>query len=180
LASDVFISHSTADAVIAQEVCAALEQTTPAIRCWIAPRNIGGGQAWPEAIVTGIDESRAIVVVLSRSSNASTEVLREVERASKQRKGVVPFRIEDVEPAGALAYFLSLTQWVDAVRPPLAPRLLQLTESVHLILDGRVAVEVHPQDGRPITSFEEVDLEDFTRRRGRRGRFRRLFEDRIG
>jgi hypothetical protein len=176
--SDVFISHSSADAEIARAICAALEQADPRIDCWIAPRNIRGGESWPEAVVTGIDGSRGIVVVLSRSSNGSLEVVREVERASKQGKGIIPFRIDDIEPAGALAYFLSLTQWINAARPPLQPRLDELAFAVQLMLDGRVTIEVDQDDGRPKTTFEEISPDDFTRRRRRRGRLRWLFEDR--
>jgi hypothetical protein len=173
VSQDVFISHSTSDAAVALEVCDALERA--AVSCWIAPRNIEPGQSWPEAIVKGLDASRVVVVVLSRASNDSGEVLREVERAAKTQKTIVPVRIDDHDVSGGLAFFLSSTQWFDAVRPPLQPRLDHLAAAVRSILGSAVtpAVALPPKPGPP-----EVDLDDWRRSGRRRRRFARLFDDR--
>ena len=51
---DVFISYSTKDKVIADTVCAKLEENN--IRVWIAPRDVPPGSNFAEAIVNAINE----------------------------------------------------------------------------------------------------------------------------
>ena len=41
---DVFLSHSTQNKTVADAVCATLERR--GIRCWVAPRDIPGGENW--------------------------------------------------------------------------------------------------------------------------------------
>jgi hypothetical protein len=169
----VFISHSRENAVDAREVCEALEGGKD-VRCWIAPRDIRGGQSWPDAVILGLEQSHVVVILLSESSNESPEVLREIERASKLHKTVVPFRIEDVEPAGGLAFFLSSAQWVDGFRPPRTRALAELVRQVRWALAAPTPpVKEESEDKPPV----EVDLRDFDTKRPR-GRFARLFEDR--
>jgi hypothetical protein len=169
----VFISHSRDDAAEAREVCEALERGDD-VTCWIAPRDIRAGQSWPEAVITGLEQSHAVVVLLSESSNRSPEVLREIERASKLDKAVVPFRIENVEPTGGLAFFLSSAQWVDGFRPPRTRSLDELVRQVRSALDAPLPPAAETPYVRPPV---EVDLRDFAAKRPR-GRFARLFEDR--
>jgi TIR domain len=171
----VFISHSTKDAGIARAACKELEGA--GIGCWIAPRDIVPGQTWSGAIVAGIDVSRVLLVVFSSHANASPEVVREVELASRKRKPLLALRVEDVAPSGDLAYFLSATQWLDAFPPPLQPRLAQLVTVVTTLLGlERPAAPVDPV---PEDDFVEVDLDDFGQSGGRRaGIVDRLFRDR--
>ena len=172
---DTFMSHSTSDASVAQIVCEALEAA--GIGCWIAPRDILPGQTWSGSIVEGIVGSRVVLVLLSAQSDASTEVLREVELASRHRRKIVAVRIDDVAPSGDLAYFLSATQWFDAFPPPLRPRLAELVEVVraHLGIEERTLPEESTQE----PEFVEVDLDDFGRRdRRRAGLIDRFLRDR--
>jgi hypothetical protein len=171
--ASVFISHSSADSSRAREVCETLEREED-ISCWIAPRDIRGGMSYPQAVMTGIERSRIVVVVVSESSNRSPEVLREIERASRLRREIVPFRIEDVEPSGGLAYFLSSVQWVDGFRPPAQRGLGDLLGAVRSAL-GAPAQEA-PQTDERADPFEEVSLDDFGKRAPRF--LRRLLEDR--
>ena len=172
----VFISHSTSDSDIGREVCEALEAAS--IGCWIAPRDILPGQTWSGAIVRGIGESDLVIVLLSAQADSSVEVLREVELASRGRKQLLAVRVEDVAPSGDLAYFLSATQWFDALRRPIQPSLERLVEVVreHLGAEPLVAAAQEP----PESGFVEVDLDDFGRSggRGRPGFIQRLLEDR--
>jgi hypothetical protein len=54
------------------------------------------------------------VLVLSAHTNGSQAVLAEVGAASKRKKPIIPFRIEDVQPTGALEFYISQTHWLDA------------------------------------------------------------------
>ncbi|MBV9142205.1 MAG: toll/interleukin-1 receptor domain-containing protein [Pseudonocardiales bacterium] len=171
---DVFISHSSRDAAVAREVCVALE--TVGLRCWIAPRDITPGQTWSSAIVTGLDSSRVLVLIFSRHADASGEVLREVERASSTGKRIVTFRIENVTPSGGLAYFLSATQWLDAVRRPLRPSLEQLVTGLHVLLETELPARTASE---PPPEVPEVDLDHLGRSVARKGGWLdRLLRDR--
>jgi len=125
-AHDVFVSYSSHDKPIADAVVARLEQA--GVRCWFAPRDIVPGAIWSEAIVGAIQTSRVMVVVFSGQTNASRQVLREVERAMANDVVVVPFRVESAEPSGALAYYLASEHWLDAVTPPLEGHIDQLAQ----------------------------------------------------
>ena len=56
---DVFISHSSKDANIANAICNTLEANN--IKCWIAPRDIRPGSDWAESINNAIENSKLSV-----------------------------------------------------------------------------------------------------------------------
>jgi hypothetical protein len=113
---DVFLSHSSQDKALADELCAALESRK--LRCWLAPRDIAPGAEYGAAILDAIETSAVVVLILSAHSNASPQVLREVERAVSNGITVLPLRTETVAWSKSLEYFLSATQWVDAFTAP--------------------------------------------------------------
>ena len=141
---EVFVSYSQRDKPVADAVVARLEQA--GIRCWIAPRDVLPGRVWGEAIVDAIGSSRLMVVVLSGEANHSRQVLREVERAVAFDTVVVPFRIESVEPTGAMAYYLSSEHWLDAMTPPLEAHIGRLVDVAHALL-GITPPATEPSEG---------------------------------
>jgi limonene-1,2-epoxide hydrolase len=108
---DVFISHSTKDVEVAEELCARLERE--GISVWIAPRDVRPGRKYGEEILNAIEGTRATILVLSESSNASVHVHHEVERAISKGKSVFPVRVANVPPARAIELFISSSQWID-------------------------------------------------------------------
>ncbi len=88
----VFISYASQDAALAQKVCAALEAA--AILCWIAPRDVVPGTLYADGIVGAIDESRILVLILSKEAVASAQVGRELERAASKRHPVIALKAE--------------------------------------------------------------------------------------
>lgn len=131
-AHDVFVSYSQQDKAVADAVVARLEQDGS--RCWIASRDILPGTSWGEAIVDAIAASRVMVVVMSGNTNRSRQVVREVERAVAGEVIIVPFRIEQVDPTGALAYFLAAEHWLDAITPPMERHIQRLSRTVQALL----------------------------------------------
>lgn len=129
---EVFISHAHRDQTVAGLVCQALEQQH--IRCWIAPRDIGVGEIWDDALVRGISDSRIVILIFSSGTNESKHVKREVHMAFEKGKTVIPFRVEDVKPEGGLEYMMVGVQWLDAVVPPLDRHLKALADRVTAIL----------------------------------------------
>ena len=84
---NVFISYAKEDKDIAYFICDALENN--GIRCWIAPRDILPGASYAKAIISAIKTAQKLVVILSRSSNNSHFVMKELERAVSDK----PFKI---------------------------------------------------------------------------------------
>src|ERR1051326_9615138 len=109
---ELFISYSSRDAMVATAICKALEGA--GLTCWIAPRNITPGQTWSEAIIDGLNGAEVMVLLYTAASNASPQVLREVERAVNKRLGLIAFRIEDVAPSKAMEYLVSVSHWQNA------------------------------------------------------------------
>ena len=107
-----FISYAKADAKKAEAIAKALE--SKGFKCWIAPRDVKPGAAYGDEIIRGIESARSFVLVLSKASNDSGFVAREVERAVSKKKPIFPVRIADVQPAPSLELFISGTQWIDA------------------------------------------------------------------
>ena len=131
---DVFVSYSHKDKPVADAVVAGLE--SEAIRCWIAPRDVTPGTTWGDAIVDAIEDSKVMVVVLSGNSNQSRQVIREVERAVAKGVIIIPFRIENIDPTGAMALFLYAEHWLDALTPPVERHIDKLQTTIQLFLSG--------------------------------------------
>ena len=130
MAHDVFVSYANHDKPIADAVVAGLE--SKGLRCWIAPRDIMPGTSWGEAIVSAIEGSRFMVIIMSKNANRSNQVVREVERAVSNNVIIIPFRIEQIDPTGAMAYFLSTEHWLDAITPPLEAHIQKLGNTIQL------------------------------------------------
>ena len=76
---DVFISHSSIDANIANAVCHKMEEN--GIRCWIAPRDVNPGDDWASSITNAIKSSKVFVLIFSDNSNNSGQVSKELTLA---------------------------------------------------------------------------------------------------
>ncbi len=138
MAHDVFISYSAKDKASADAVCAVLERNR--IRCWIAPRDIVPGAEWGPSIIRGISGAKALVLVLSASSNKSRPVVREAERALNRGLPIIPFRIEEVQPSEELEFFVSASHWLDAFTPTLEAHAENLARKVKLLI-GEAEIE---------------------------------------
>ena len=124
----VFISHSSKDKAIGDEVCRFLEAN--GISCWIAPRNVTPGKNYGAAIVEAIDECAVFVLILTSESNKSGQVVREVERAANANAVIIPLRAEAVQPSRDLEFYVSSSHWLDATEKPLAKHLGQLLDAI--------------------------------------------------
>jgi hypothetical protein len=144
---EVFISYSSKDKKWADAACAVLEKHK--IRCWIAPRDITPGTEWGASIISGMDGSKIMVLIFSTHANQSAQVRREVERAIGKGLIVLPFRIEDVSPEGAMEYALSNTHWLDGFTPPLERQFGLLARSCNALLGRDVGPMESPAEAKP-------------------------------
>jgi len=132
MAHDVFISYSSKDKTAADAACAFLE--SKGIRCWMAPRDVVPGLEWGAAVVQAISQSKLLLLIFSANSNASPQIVREVERAVSRGLPIIPMRIEDVKPTHSLEYFINTPHWLDAFTPPLQLHLAYLSDVIaHLL-----------------------------------------------
>jgi len=125
---DIFVSYASPDREVAFRIVGFLEEQ--GIACWVAPRDVPPGVEYGQAIIEGIEQSRALVLILSDQSNDSQFVRKEVERAVSKTKPVLPVRIREVTPSGSLEFFISSAQWVDAWKSPMEQHLLPLVEAI--------------------------------------------------
>ncbi len=109
----IFVSHSSKDALKANELCLAIESQGD--RCFLAPRDIRSGYEYASEIINGIDESDAILLLLSADAVASPHVLREIERAVSKGIPVIVYKLEEVQLSKSFEYFLMSHQWLDGM-----------------------------------------------------------------
>jgi TIR domain len=160
MAHDIFISYAMADKATADAACAALEKE--GIRCWIAPRDVLPGIDYAEAIIEAIERSKGMLLIFSSQANRSNQVKREVERAVHHGIAIIPFRIEAVEPARSLEYYISSPHWLEAMTPPMEQHLIQLTSTVKLLLNRSVRAETQAQGFRQSFTQHPPDGPDQT------------------
>jgi hypothetical protein len=154
MAHDLFVSYSQPD----REAAFALVQRLEArgISVWIAPRDVSPAADWAAEIIDAISSARLMVLVFSGSSNDSSQVRREVERAVHKQLPILPFRIEDVLPSKSLEYFLSTQHWMDAFPLPLEPHIDRLCNHLDAAL-GRQTAQDAPTERRPSRVAEPTD-----------------------
>ena len=138
MAHEVFISHSSKDKAVTKAIFTALE--TAGIKCWIAPRNINPGQEWPEAIVNAVTSSRAMVLIFSKNANHSKDVAKETFLAINMGIDLIPIKIEDTEPIGAMQYYLADRKWLDATDQPVEEKIKELLELIRPLIPVAAAM----------------------------------------
>lgn len=128
----VFISHSTTDAPIVEEVCHKLE--ADGTKCWLAKRDALSGESYPRSIMQAIRDAGALVLVFTEHSNRSKHVHREIERAISFSIPIIVLRVENIPLAEELEYFISLNHWLDATARPISPSLNTLSRRLSDLL----------------------------------------------
>jgi hypothetical protein len=167
MCAEVFVSYSSEDESIADEICIGLEANN--IECWMAPRDIDAGSDWPEAIQRSIKNSRAMVVVFTEGANASRQVSREITLAINYDLKIFPFKLCKMLPTGSLEYLLSTTQWIDGTLPPLKERIYTLAAQIRalLFIEQSAKSEHSTKSGAtvgPVPGLSLVVAERLTRR----------------
>ena len=142
LGISAFISYASEDREKAHEICKSLEGR--GATCWIAPRNVRAGREYADEIVTGIERSACIVVLLSQAANTSAFVCREVERAVANHKPIFPVRIEAVMPDAGLELFISGTHWLDAWEGDWDDHMRRLARDVADLTAGAFGAPARP------------------------------------
>lgn len=124
----VFISYSNLGAVVANQICEQLEGKS--VKCWIAPRDIQPGSNWAGSIMKAIKSSKVLLLLLTKDSNESEQVMREVERAVNLKLRVICLRLENIDLSDHLEYFISAVQGIAAFDKPLEKVLEDLYQII--------------------------------------------------
>lgn len=117
-----FISYSSPDKNIADNLCAKLERQ--GVKVWYAPRDVNG--AYAAAIAAAISQATHFIVILSQNSMHSEHVLNEIDLAFQRLPDSIkfkPLRIDESLFTPSFKYYLSRQHWMDAIIPPLEERL---------------------------------------------------------
>ena len=125
-----FISYSSKDKNVADNLCAKLEAR--GLKCWYAPRDINRDN-YAQAIVEAIGECTHFVVIISENSLRSEHVLNEIDLAFNETSRHIqfkPIRIDNEELCDAMKYYLSRKHWMDATIPPIEKRLEEFADKL--------------------------------------------------
>jgi len=145
MAGDVFISYATAQRPLAEQLRTVLNGA--GLSSWLAPDDVPASADYAEAILTAINGSRLVLLVLSVAACASPHVLREVERAVSKRVPVLAIRVEQLTLTASLEYFLSASQWFDATAAPLPTHGDAIVALAKAILSGTPAAAAGSSGG---------------------------------
>lgn len=106
----VFISFSSIQTDEAERICEMLENNN--IKCFISTRDLMAGEEYAAQLLYNIDKADAMVLLLSKDSNDSPHVLREVEYAVSHDTPIIVYQYEEVELSKSMEYFLMTHQWI--------------------------------------------------------------------
>lgn len=107
---DVFISHSSTDAELAQRICARLENQ--GISCWIAPRDIRVADRYALECLRGVAETEALILLASEKALGSVQVLSEIEQAHKRAHPIYTILIPPARVQGEVDFYISRLHWL--------------------------------------------------------------------
>lgn len=111
--SDVFLSHSSKDSEIAENLCAFLEER--GLYCWMAQRDVPPESHRATSINMAVTDSKVFLIICSENSAVSNHVARELSLAkTKKDVSVIAYKIDDSRFSGTLEYHLADAQLVTA------------------------------------------------------------------
>ena len=112
----VFLSHSHADAPLAARVSEALQRS--GLEVWDTDVNVLPGDNWAAAVARALEESEAMVVLLTRDAINSPYVRREIEYAlgaKRYSNRLIPVAVGDRErlPTHEIPWIVRQLPWVE-------------------------------------------------------------------
>src|SRR5687767_1454069 len=111
---DVFVSYSRQDNEKVQALTSKLRSA--GVRLWMDVRNIDGAAMWGEEIVNAVAKSKVLLLLVSKTSVTSQNVVKEVLLASERKGHILPVDLEPTEIPGSLKYALAGIQHIEYFR----------------------------------------------------------------
>ena len=111
----VFVNHSHADAPLAARVSEALRRS--GLEVWAPDLNLLPGDNWAAEVARALEESEAMVVLLTPAAIDSPDVRRNIEYAlgaKNYSNRLIPVVVGDPErvPAGKIPWIVRRMPWV--------------------------------------------------------------------
>jgi serine/threonine protein kinase len=122
----VFVFCATQDEAAGEAVRASLENN--GLKCFLSSPGLTPVESSASRVSEAIRDARLFLLILSQQSNRSPEVRQQLENAAHFKLPLLAFRLEPVQPADDLSYFLSEKCLVDGFEGPLEayiPNLLR-------------------------------------------------------
>src|SRR5580704_6009751 len=128
LSRSAFLSHASADAALAQQLCSDLEAR--GVRCWISPRDLIVGNEYADEIVRGIESTEALILLASPAAVVSSNVLNEVEQAHRLHRKLLTVMVGKPDISRQLSYYIARLHWIEASGASLAGVAERLAQAV--------------------------------------------------
>ena len=172
---DVFISYSTKDHNQADTVRSILEKN--GIKCWMAPRDIPTGSNYTKEIPIAIRGCQVFVLILSRNSQNSHWVLKELDSAVNCGKVILPFMLENCQLNDEFNFLLTGAQRYEAYQKK-ADTLQSLITRIRAITNSQPEESTQTPPPRPMKEKDiylgsaqcpacsGIDLEELTKKTG--------------
>ncbi|MBQ8826763.1 MAG: toll/interleukin-1 receptor domain-containing protein [Oscillospiraceae bacterium] len=123
---DVFISYSTKDQKIAENLIRQLEANN--ISYWICRSKISAGDRWASEIVEALDNCKVFLLIVSRNSLASEQVPKEINLALDRHIPIIPYKTDNSPITGEFAYHLANIHRIQA--EPFDSRYNELIDAI--------------------------------------------------
>ena len=136
---DVFISYSSRNKGIADEICHALENN--GIKCWIAPRNIHSGNPYTH-IINAITNTKIVLWVFSTYSEQSNFCQKEIEIAINRKKPIISFHVDDtipqwdIEPYSRIKHWISANPCPESINENLVNQIFEMMPEASILVPG--------------------------------------------
>ncbi len=121
--ADIFISYSSHDRL--QALTLAEKLRASGYDTWIDEHHIRGASRWGKEIVQAINASKLVAVLVSSSSLASENVVKELNLAAEKHKHLLPVMLENAELTEEFSYHFAGLQRVEIENTDLILKALE-------------------------------------------------------
>lgn len=128
----VFISYSSKDSGFVNQIIKVLRDM--GVSYWKAPEMIPAGSSYAREIPRAIRECEVFLIVLSKASQTSIWVEKEIDSAINHRKTIVPVKIDEVPLCETFRFYLNNVQTI-SYRDDLVQNFTGLKEQMKLLLN---------------------------------------------
>ncbi len=148
----VFISYKSEEYDIARRLRLMLEDHY--YSCWMAPESIPGGSNYMHEIPKAIRKCDLFLLIVSETSQQSQWVQKEIDRAVKFNKQIIPFHVDDSELIDAIDFVISNAQRIEAYHnfDEACEELLEAVRRAHPPVkgpDGQTAAQAPKTEKKP-------------------------------
>ena len=165
----VFISYSSKDERYIKKMTQMLEKM--GITYWIAPDMIPAGSNYAREIPSAIQNCDIFLLVLSKASQQSIWVEKEIDSAIYYRKTIVPFQIDDSPRTDMFRFYLNNVQTIYCANHP-KDAIEELKQRLRTLLKLKAEENIHnpgrmaDQSGNSVCKTETTEEKNDVRKTG--------------